>query len=78
MIHHVKIPLPKGGVLKIGNDLPLVFLLGPCQMESRAHALETSAALKEMGDKYGIGIVWGWTKPYPFLRKFARHPGFRS
>ena len=58
MIHHVKIPLPKGGVLKIGNDLPLVFLLGPCQMESRAHALETSAALKEIGDTYGVGVVY--------------------
>ena len=58
MIHHVKIPLPKGGVFKIGNDLPLVFLLGPCQMESRAHALETSAALKEIGDTYGVGVVY--------------------
>lgn len=58
MIKHVELPLPKGGVLKIGNDLPLVFFLGPCQMESRAHALETSAALKEMGDKFGVGIVY--------------------
>ena len=55
---HITLPLPKGGSLTIGNDVPLVLLLGPCQMESRAHALETSAALKEMGDKYGIGIVY--------------------
>jgi 2-dehydro-3-deoxyphosphooctonate aldolase (KDO 8-P synthase) len=58
MIKHVEIALPKGGVLKIGNDLPLVFLLGPCQLESRAHALEMSAALKEIGDKYRVGIIY--------------------
>ena len=29
------------GDLKIGNDLPLTVLAGPCAMESRAHALES-------------------------------------
>ena len=58
MMKHVEIPLPKGGALKVGNDLPLVFFLGPCQMESRSHALETCAALKEIGEKYGVGIVY--------------------
>ncbi|MGB9153153.1 MAG: 3-deoxy-8-phosphooctulonate synthase [Alphaproteobacteria bacterium] len=58
MIRHIEIAKPKGGVLKIGNDLPVVFLLGPCQLESRAHALETAAALKEIGDKYGVGIIY--------------------
>jgi 2-dehydro-3-deoxyphosphooctonate aldolase (KDO 8-P synthase) len=58
MIKHVELPLPKGGKLTIGNSLPVVFFLGPCQMESRAHALETSLALKEIGEKYGIGVVY--------------------
>ena len=58
MTKHIKIPLPHGGALTLGNDLPVVFFLGPCQMESRAHALETSAALKEMGEKYGVGVVY--------------------
>jgi 2-dehydro-3-deoxyphosphooctonate aldolase (KDO 8-P synthase) len=58
MMKHVEIPLPKGGVLKIGNDLPVVFLMGPCQMESRAHALETSAKLKEISTQYGVGVVY--------------------
>ncbi|MFA4994922.1 MAG: 3-deoxy-8-phosphooctulonate synthase [Bdellovibrionales bacterium] len=58
MIKHVEIPLPSRGTIKVGNDLPLVFFLGPCQMESRAHALETSAVLKEMGEKYGVSIVY--------------------
>jgi 2-dehydro-3-deoxyphosphooctonate aldolase (KDO 8-P synthase) len=58
MTKHIEIPLPKGGSIKIGNDLPLVFFLGPCQMESRAHALETASALAELGKRFGIGVVY--------------------
>jgi 2-dehydro-3-deoxyphosphooctonate aldolase (KDO 8-P synthase) len=58
MNRHVEINLPKGGKLSIGNDLPLTILAGPCQMESRAHALEVASALKEIGDKYNIGIIY--------------------
>lgn len=41
-----------------GNDLPLVLIAGPCQMESREHALECAHALKEMAEKAGIGLVY--------------------
>jgi 2-dehydro-3-deoxyphosphooctonate aldolase (KDO 8-P synthase) len=58
MPKHVEIALPKGGKLTIGNDMPLTILAGPCQMESRSHALEMSAALKEIADKYKIGVVY--------------------
>lgn len=58
MPKHVEIDLPKGGKLKIGNDLPLAILAGPCQMESRQHALDMSAALKEIADKFKIGLVY--------------------
>jgi len=34
--------------ITIGNDLPLVFIIGPNTLESRAHAAETSAALAEI------------------------------
>jgi 2-dehydro-3-deoxyphosphooctonate aldolase (KDO 8-P synthase) len=46
------------GNLEIGNDRPLVLIAGPCQMESRAHALETAAALKEMCQAAGIGLIY--------------------
>jgi 2-dehydro-3-deoxyphosphooctonate aldolase (KDO 8-P synthase) len=46
------------GELTIGNDLPLVLIAGPCVMESRAHALETAGALKEMAAGLGIGVVY--------------------
>lgn len=41
-----------------GNDLPLVLIAGPCQMESRDHALECASALKEMAEKAGIGLIY--------------------
>lgn len=46
-----------GGVT-FGNDLPLALIAGPCVLESRAHALEMSSALKEMAEKLGIGLVY--------------------
>jgi len=41
-----------------GNDLPLVLIAGPCQMESRAHALETAHALADMAAGLGVGLVY--------------------
>src|SRR5215471_2364581 len=46
------------GSLTLGNDLPLVFIVGPNTLESRAHALEMSAALAELAGKLGIGLIY--------------------
>lgn len=46
------------GHIRFGNSLPLAVIAGPCQMESRAHALEIASALKEMTEKLGIGLVY--------------------
>src|SRR6266567_1282429 len=46
------------GDLTLGNDLPLVFIIGPNTLESRAHALETSAALAEIARKLQIGLIY--------------------
>jgi 2-dehydro-3-deoxyphosphooctonate aldolase (KDO 8-P synthase) len=46
------------GSVTIGNDLPFVLISGPCQMESRAHALETAQALKEMCDREGVPLIY--------------------
>jgi 2-dehydro-3-deoxyphosphooctonate aldolase (KDO 8-P synthase) len=43
---------------KFGNALPLALIAGPCQMESRAHALEMASALKEMTARLKIGLVY--------------------
>ena len=46
------------GDMTLGNDLPLVLIAGPCALESRAHALEVSAALVEITRKLGIGLIY--------------------
>ncbi len=46
-----------GGVT-FANDRPLALFAGPCQMESRAHALEMATALKEIAGRLGIGLVY--------------------
>ena len=51
--HHVKV-----GAVTFGNDLPLVLIAGPCQMENRAHALEVASALKEISVKAGVPLVY--------------------
>jgi 2-dehydro-3-deoxyphosphooctonate aldolase (KDO 8-P synthase) len=50
---HIKI-----GDLTVGNDRPFVLIAGPCQLESRAHALEMGHALSEMAGKLGIGLIY--------------------
>jgi 2-dehydro-3-deoxyphosphooctonate aldolase (KDO 8-P synthase) len=46
------------GAVRFGNALPLALIAGPCQLESRAHALEMATALKEIAARVGIGLVY--------------------
>ncbi len=46
------------GAVRFGNTLPLVLIGGPCALESRAHALEMAAALKEIAARVGVGLVY--------------------
>ena len=54
----VEVSAPGGAAVRIGNALKLSVIAGPCQMESRAHALETAQALKEMAVRLGIGLIY--------------------
>src|SRR6201993_3602278 len=51
-------PVVDVGPVKFGNDLPLSIIAGPCQLESRAHALEVASALKEIATRLNIGLVY--------------------
>jgi 2-dehydro-3-deoxyphosphooctonate aldolase (KDO 8-P synthase) len=53
----VTIDAPTGAV-RIANDRPFVLFAGPCAMESRDHAVEVSAAIKEVTDALGIALVY--------------------
>jgi 2-dehydro-3-deoxyphosphooctonate aldolase (KDO 8-P synthase) len=46
------------GDARFGNSLPLALIAGPCALESRAHALEMAAALKEIAGRVGIALVF--------------------
>jgi 2-dehydro-3-deoxyphosphooctonate aldolase (KDO 8-P synthase) len=51
-------PIVAAGAVRFGNGLPLALIAGPCALESRAHALETASALKEIAARLGIGFVY--------------------
>jgi len=46
------------GAIEIGNRKPLALIAGPCQLESRAHAFEIAAALKEIAAKAGVALIY--------------------
>lgn len=54
----VEIPVPSGSPYQVGNEKPLTIIAGPCQLESREHGLEVSAALKEIGERVGLNIIY--------------------
>jgi 2-dehydro-3-deoxyphosphooctonate aldolase (KDO 8-P synthase) len=46
------------GAFDVGNHLPFALIAGPCQIESRAHALEVAAALREMSATLGVPLIY--------------------
>ena len=54
----VEIARPSGPAYQVGNDKPLTIIAGPCQLESREHGLEVSAALREIADRVGLNLIY--------------------
>lgn len=48
----------KIGNFEIGNKLPLALLAGPCQIESRQHAIDMCGAMVEITRELGINYVF--------------------
>jgi 2-dehydro-3-deoxyphosphooctonate aldolase (KDO 8-P synthase) len=46
------------GPIAVANDRPFVLIAGPCQIESRSHALEVAAALREMSTATGVPLIY--------------------
>ncbi len=40
------------------NSAPFSLIAGPCQMESREHALEMADAIKQIADRLNIGLIY--------------------
>jgi 2-dehydro-3-deoxyphosphooctonate aldolase (KDO 8-P synthase) len=56
-------PMPESRVVRVGNivianHLPFVLIAGPCQIESRAHALEVADALRELSATTGVAVIY--------------------
>src|SRR5688572_7103365 len=52
-LRHIQI-----GNVKIGNDLPMVLIAGPCQVESRDHALFMAESLIRITNKLNIPFIY--------------------
>ena len=44
--------------IEIGNDLPLVLIAGPCQIESEQHALDTAGKILEVCRSLDIKLIY--------------------
>jgi 2-dehydro-3-deoxyphosphooctonate aldolase (KDO 8-P synthase) len=49
---------PDAGQVVFDNAAPVSFILGPCQMESRGHALMMAGQIKQIADRVGVGAVF--------------------
>ena len=54
----VEVRSPRGRGARFGNAERLAIIAGPCALESRSHALETAAALREIAERLDIGLVY--------------------
>ena len=46
------------GDVVFSNALPVAFILGPCQMESREHAMRMARAIREIAGRVGVQAVF--------------------
>ncbi len=46
------------GAIEIANHRPFTLIAGPCQIESRAHALEVAAALRALSETTGVPLIY--------------------
>jgi 2-dehydro-3-deoxyphosphooctonate aldolase (KDO 8-P synthase) len=46
------------GPFSIGGGQPLAFIAGPCVIESAQHALETALAIRDIGRRTGVPVVF--------------------
>ena len=54
----VELKAPGGATVRMGNAERLSIIAGPCQMESRQHALETAGALKAIAERLQVDLIY--------------------
>lgn len=46
------------GSLSVGGGHPLVFILGPCVIESPSHAIDTAGAIRDIAARCGVPVIF--------------------
>ena len=69
-----------GTAVSFAADVPFALIAGPCAMESRAHALETAQALKEIAAHLNLPLVFkaSFDKANRTSASSARGLGFKE
>lgn len=65
------------GSFEVGGGQPLAFIAGPCVIESTAHALGLASAIRDIGERCGVPIVFkaSFDKANRTSRASYRGPG---
>jgi 2-dehydro-3-deoxyphosphooctonate aldolase (KDO 8-P synthase) len=65
------------GPLTVGGGSPLVFIAGPCVIESAAHAMEMAIAIREIASRTRLGVIFkaSYDKANRTSRQSFRGPG---
>ena len=65
------------GTLTIGGGSPLAFIVGPCVIESAAHAMEMAMAIREIASRTRLGVIFkaSYDKANRTSRDSFRGPG---
>ena len=65
---------------EVGNDRPLFLIAGPCALESEALGLEVADALRGIGERTGVPIVFkaSWDKANRSSESGYRGPGLEQ
>jgi 2-dehydro-3-deoxyphosphooctonate aldolase (KDO 8-P synthase) len=68
------------GTVTIGTKHPLAFIIGPCVIESEAHAVETALELRDMAARLGVPLIFkaSYDKANRTSLSSFRGPGLES
>ena len=68
------------GSLSVGGGHPLVFILGPCVIESPSHAIDTAGAIRDIASRCGVPVIFkaSYDKANRTSRASFRGPGLEA
>ncbi len=70
----------RAGDVRLGNNLPLTVIAGPCQLEGAGHAIDIAGHLREICSELGLGYVFkaSFDKANRTSGQGARGPGLEA